>query len=148
MELSVKLFLEFLTLVIFKFNLALGERGSRIALSFLTNDSKDLNECFALEILSRLLLSGQSSPMYKALIESNLASGFIASGYDNSTKISSFTFGAQGVRKSDLELVERTIKSVLKSVQDFDQSRVDSILHEIELSVKHVININLMSEIC
>ena len=48
---------------------------------------KDAFETFSMRLLGYLLLDGHASPMYKALIDTNLGSEFSPNtGYDNSTR--------------------------------------------------------------
>ncbi|KAF7732517.1 Mitochondrial presequence protease [Apophysomyces ossiformis] len=116
------------------------DKQTRISLSFLTNDSKDTFETFSMRLLAYLLLDGHASPMYKALIDSNLGSEFSANtGYDASTHIGSFSIGLQGVKESDIEVVQNRIRSVLEEVRQngFDSKRIEAAIHQMELGQKH-----------
>jgi hypothetical protein len=112
-----------------------------MSISFLANEiGVDPQESFHLGLLSYLLLDGSSSPMYKALIDSNLGQEYSSNvGYDSHTKLSSFSFGLQGIKDSDVELVERTIYNVLQDVlsNGFERDRIDAALHLLELNTKH-----------
>lgn len=114
-----------------------------------------------MRLLSYLLLDGHASPMYKALIDTNLGSEFSSNtGYDNSTRYifrstidtilllimrficstSSMSIGLQGVKDTDVEKVRLTIKSVLEQVKQegFDAKRIEAAIHQMELGQKHV----------
>lgn len=112
-----------------------------MSISFLANEiGVDPQESFHLGLLSYLLLDGSSSPMYKALIDSNLGQEYSSNvGYDSHTKLSSFSFGLQGVKDSDVELVERTMYEVLQDVlkNGFEKDRIEAALHLLELNTKH-----------
>ena len=44
-------------------------------------------ECFSLKVLMKLLIDGPASPMYKALIESQLGTEYtVNTGFDDSTR--------------------------------------------------------------
>ncbi|SAM08473.1 hypothetical protein [Absidia glauca] len=116
------------------------DKQTRLSLSFLANDTTDTFETFSLRLMSSLLLDGHASPMYKALIDTNLGSEFSANtGYDPSTRVSSLSVGLQGIKEDDLEKVTQTIQSVLETVkkEGFDPKRIDAALHQMELGQKH-----------
>lgn len=94
-----------------------------------------------MRILSDLLTDGHASPMYKALIESNLGSEYSANtGYDGSTFVSSISFGVQGMKQDNIAQVEDTIMKVLQQVKEegVDPKRIEAIVHQMELGQKHV----------
>lgn len=117
------------------------DKQTKLSLSFLTNDTSDTFETFSMRLLSYLLLDGHASPMYKALIDTNLGSEFSSNtGYDNSTSTTSLSIGLQGVKDTDVENVKSTIRSVLEQVRQegFDSKRVEAAIHQLELGQKHV----------
>ncbi|ORZ11722.1 Metalloenzyme, LuxS/M16 peptidase-like protein [Lobosporangium transversale] len=100
----------------------------------------DTFEGFGLRILSDLLTDGHASPMYKALIESDLGSEYSSNtGYDGSTMMSSLSFGVQGMKVENVPKVEQTIIAVLEKVREegVDPKRVEAIVHQMELGQKH-----------
>ncbi|KAI8368267.1 peptidase M16C associated-domain-containing protein [Radiomyces spectabilis] len=116
------------------------DRQTKLSLSFLANDSNDVFENFSMKLLSYLLLDGHASPMYKALIDTNLGSEFSANtGYDNSTRSACLSIGLQGVKEDDVQLVQERIRSVLKQVKQegFDAKRIEAAIHQMELGQKH-----------
>ncbi|GAA5796196.1 hypothetical protein HPULCUR_001565 [Helicostylum pulchrum] len=116
------------------------DRQTKLSLSYLTNESSDTFETFSMRLLSYLLLDGHASPMYKALIDTNLGSEFSSNtGYDNSTSTSSMSIGLQGVKDSDAEKVRETIKTVIEQVKQegFDPKRIEAAIHQMELGQKH-----------
>ncbi|QSL65278.1 hypothetical protein MERGE_002587 [Pneumocystis wakefieldiae] len=97
-------------------------------------------ETFSFRILSSLLLDGHSSPLYKRLIETGLGSDWSPnSGYDTSFKTGIFSIGLQGVAKDNIKRVELEIRNILEEVAEkgFEQHKIDAILHQIELTLKH-----------
>ncbi|KAI7860572.1 peptidase M16C associated-domain-containing protein [Circinella umbellata] len=116
------------------------DRQTRVSLSYLGNETKDTFETFSMRLLSYLLLDGHASPMYKALIDTNLGSEFSANtGYDSSTRTSCLSIGLQGVKDSDVELVQERIVQVLNDVkkEGFDNKRIEAAIHQMELGQKH-----------
>ncbi|KAF9983611.1 Mitochondrial presequence protease [Mortierella antarctica] len=116
------------------------EKQTKMSVSFLTNKATDTFDGFGLRILSDLLTDGHASPMYKALIESNLGSEYSANtGYDGSTMVSSMSFGVQGMKQDDIAKVEEAVMSVLNQVKEegVDPRRIEAIVHQMELGQKH-----------
>ncbi|KAI8391039.1 peptidase M16C associated-domain-containing protein [Radiomyces spectabilis] len=116
------------------------DKQNRVSLSFLANNTEDVFETFAMKLLSSLLLNGHASPMYKALIDTNLGSEFSPNtGYSSTTKSSYLSIGLQGVHDKDIDKVQAEIRSVLEQVRrdGFDVKRIDAILHQMELGQKH-----------
>ena len=96
---------------------------------------------FAMSILSSLLLDGPMSPLYQALIESHIGNGYApGTGYDGDSRQPTFGVGLQGVSDADVQRVSDIVESVLKERSDigFEAERVEAILHQLEVSVKHV----------
>ncbi|KAG0213433.1 Mitochondrial presequence protease [Mortierella sp. GBA30] len=116
------------------------DKQTKLSVSFLTNKATDTFDGFGLRILSDLLTDGHASPMYKALIESNLGSEYSANtGYDGSTMVSSLSFGVQGMKPEDASKVEETVMKVLHQVKEegVDPKRIEAIVHQMELGQKH-----------
>ncbi|EEB09333.1 metalloendopeptidase [Schizosaccharomyces japonicus yFS275] len=116
------------------------DKQAKFSISFLGNDICDQEETFSLQVLSKLLTDGYSSPMYKALIESGLATDYSPNtGYDSTMKRSVFSIGVEGVSTDKLETIEKTILSTFDKVASegiaFD--KVEAVLHQLEISLKH-----------
>jgi len=110
------------------------------SISFVMNDTTDVFETFCLRVMSSLLLDGHASPMYKALIDTNLGSEWSPNtGYDASAKTGVLSIGLQGVSSDNVGVVEKTIEEVLRktSIDGFDEKRIEAILHQLELGLKH-----------
>ena len=108
--------------------------------SWLMGDTSKMEENFALRVLSSLLLDGYGSPLYQGLIEAGLGPDWSPNtGYDNSGKIGIFSVGLNGVREADVPKVKDAIKATLLRVHGngFDKSKVDGLLHQLELGLKH-----------
>ena len=108
--------------------------------SWLMGDSSDIVETFSLGLMSSLLLDGYGSPLYRALIEAGLGPDFSPNtGYDTAGKIGIFSVGLNGVKKADIGKVKEAIHATLSDMyrQGFDKSKVDGLLHQLELALKH-----------
>ncbi|KAJ3095686.1 Mitochondrial presequence protease, partial [Physocladia obscura] len=116
------------------------EKQAKLSISYLTNDATDTFETFAVRMLTTLLTDGPSSPMYRALIESNIGTDYAAStGYDPTAKMTNFSVGLQGISATDFSLVEKKIKEAFIEVAEngFEQARVESAIHQLELGIRH-----------
>lgn len=108
--------------------------------SWLMGDTSDMVETFALRIMSSLLLDGYGSPLYRCLIESGLGPDWSANtGYDTAGKIGIFSVGLNGVKEEIVPEVATTVIACLEDVyeQGFDQNKIDGLLHQAELGLKH-----------
>lgn len=113
----------------------------KTSVSWIMNNTSDVVETFSLRVLSTLLLDGYGSPMYQGLIDAKLGSDFSPNtGYDTSSKTGILSIGLQNVRQEHLQKVEDTIHEVLKDMgtKGFDPKKVDGVLHQLELGLKHV----------
>ncbi|KAI9011355.1 peptidase M16C associated-domain-containing protein [Gaertneriomyces semiglobifer] len=116
------------------------DKQTKMAVSFLTNEDTDTFETFAMRVLTSLLMDGAAAPMFKALIEPNIGSGYAATtGYNQHLKLTNVSFGLQGIKAGDVDLVEEKIMAVLKeaAATGFDAQRVESVIHQTELGLKH-----------
>ena len=108
--------------------------------SWLMGDTSDMVESFALRVVSSLLLDGYGSPLYRGLIEAGLGPDWSPNtGYDSAGKVGIFSVGLNGVREVDVPKVKDTIKATLLQVHSkgFQKSKVDGLLHQLELGLKH-----------
>ncbi|KAL8714659.1 MAG: hypothetical protein Q9220_001608 [cf. Caloplaca sp. 1 TL-2023] len=108
--------------------------------SWLMGDTSDIVENFALTIMSSLLLDGYGSPLYRSLIESGLGPDWSPNtGYDAGSRIGIFSVGLNGVKEADVARVKAAIHTSLREIfsKGFDHSKVDGLLHQAELALKH-----------
>ncbi|KAL8905212.1 MAG: hypothetical protein Q9207_002767 [Kuettlingeria erythrocarpa] len=116
------------------------EMQYKTSTSWLMGDTSDTDESFALRIMSSLLLDGYGSPLYRALIESGLGPDWSPNtGYDSGGKIGIFSVGLNGVKEQDVSTVKQAIDVSLQEVytKGFDKSKIDGLLHQAELGLKH-----------
>ena len=108
--------------------------------SWLMGDTSNIAEGFALRVLSSLLLDGYGSPLYQGLIEAGLGLDWSPNtGYDNAGKTGIFSVGLNGVKEADVPKVKDAIVTTLHAVhrKGFEKSKVDGLLHQLELGLKH-----------
>lgn len=116
------------------------DRQYKTSVTWLMGDTADIVENFSLGVLSNLLMDGYGSPLYRNLIESGLGADFSPNtGYDSAGKRGVFSVGLNAVREEDVPKVREAIaKTFLEARQNgFDKIKVDGILHQLELSLKH-----------
>ncbi|KAI9921751.1 hypothetical protein PsorP6_001082 [Peronosclerospora sorghi] len=102
-------------------------------------------QTFVLRIVSYLLTNGPASPMFKALIESDLAQDLsVGTGFDTSTYHPTFGIGVEGIRGGQAAVpdIRKAVHDALEKVvrDGFNKERVDGILHQLELSLKHLLH--------
>ncbi|CAI5712905.1 unnamed protein product [Peronospora destructor] len=110
---------------------------------FVDVKSTDPFPTFVLRIVSYLLTNGPASPLYKALIDCNLAQDFsVGTGFDTSTYYPTFGVGVEGIKGGEAAVpaIRMAVHDTLKKVvaDGFKKERVDGLLHQLELSLKHV----------
>ncbi|KAJ9659217.1 Mitochondrial presequence protease [Coniosporium apollinis] len=108
--------------------------------TWLMGDTSNVLESFSLSILSSLLLDGYGSPLYRALIEAGLGPDWSPNtGFDASGKTGVFSVGLNGVKHEDVPRVKEAIFNTLREVREkgFDEIKVNGILHQLELALKH-----------
>ena len=116
------------------------EMQYKTSVSWLMGDSSNTLENFSLRVLSSLLLDGYGSPLYRGLIEAGLGPDWSPNtGYDDNSKIGIFSVGLSGVRASDVPRVKEAIRETLTNThaRGFDKSKVEGILHQLELGLRH-----------
>ncbi|KAF2112440.1 Metalloenzyme, LuxS/M16 peptidase-like protein [Lophiotrema nucula] len=116
------------------------DRQHKTSVTWLMGETTNVLENFSLGILSNLLLDGYGSPLYRNLIESGLGADFSPNtGYDSAGKKGVFSVGLNAVKEEDVPKVREAIaKTFLEARKNgFDKVKVDGILHQLELSLKH-----------
>ncbi|KAF2134269.1 hypothetical protein P153DRAFT_363241 [Dothidotthia symphoricarpi CBS 119687] len=116
------------------------DKQYKTSVTWLMGDTADAVENFALGVLSSLLMNGYGSPLYRNLVESGLGADFSANtGYDSAGRRGTFSVGLDAVKAEDVPKVrEAIVQTVLEARNNgFDKIKVDGILHQLELSLKH-----------
>jgi Zn-dependent M16 (insulinase) family peptidase len=108
--------------------------------TWVIKDTEDMVERFSLSVLSTLLLDGYGSPFYASLIESGLGDDFTPNtGFSSTGKGATFSVGLTGVEQEAVQKVKEVISETLAEVRKngFDKIKVEGILHQLSLSLKH-----------
>ncbi|EAT35563.1 AAEL012278-PA [Aedes aegypti] len=116
------------------------ERQNQIAIGYLTADITDVYESFLMYILTELLVKGPNSYFYKSLIEPNLSGGYNQlTGYDPHIRDTMFVVGLQDLPAEDFGKVQKIFDQTIDEVieKGFEQNHLESVLHHIELQMKH-----------
>eukprot|EP00239_Pterosperma_sp_CCMP1384_P004603 CAMPEP_0197849842 /NCGR_PEP_ID=MMETSP1438-20131217/13379_1 /TAXON_ID=1461541 /ORGANISM="Pterosperma sp., Strain CCMP1384" /LENGTH=1115 /DNA_ID=CAMNT_0043462703 /DNA_START=99 /DNA_END=3446 /DNA_ORIENTATION=+ len=118
------------------------EKRSTVAVAWLLNNiATDPVEVFALQIAGDLLINGPNAPLYKALIEPNIGSGYApGTGYAPYRREAAFGVGLKGVKDDDVEMIEKTILETMDkvAVEGFEKELVEANIHQVELMVREV----------
>lgn len=116
------------------------EAQIKTSISWLMNDTADVSETFGLRVLGQYLMDGYGSPLYQGLIDAKLGSDFSPNtGYDTGAQKGIFSVGLQNVRSEHVKTVHTKIPEILAEVRakGFDSRKIDGILHQLELGLKH-----------
>lgn len=110
-------------------------RQYRVLVSYLTPSWEDPVVHNDIDFLVDLLIHGDSSPMYKAILKPGLAVKFFQNGFSDDTYNTYVTFGFEGVAEADVDKVISLIQETLEECykEGFDQQRADALIHENEL---------------
>ncbi|CAI6341826.1 unnamed protein product [Periconia digitata] len=116
------------------------DRQFKTSITWLMGDTTDVLENFSLGLLSSLLMDGYGSPLYRNLIESGLGADFSPNtGYDSAGKRGVFSVGLNAVKEEDVPKVREAIAKTFIEARNngFEKIKIDGILHQLELSLKH-----------
>lgn len=116
------------------------EKQNQIAVGYLMNDITDSYETFVLYILTELLVKGPNAYFYKRLVEPNFSGGFNGiTGFDSQIKDTMFVVGLQDLATGDFDRFESIVDSTIDEAIEhgFKQEHVDSVLHNVELLLRH-----------
>lgn len=108
--------------------------------TWIVKETEDMVERFGLSVLSTLLLDGYGSPLYSKLIESGLGSDFTPNtGFSATGMGATFSVGLTGIQEEAVLKVKTAIFDTLQEVRKngFDKIKVEGILHQLELALKH-----------
>jgi Zn-dependent M16 (insulinase) family peptidase len=108
--------------------------------TWVIKDTEDMVERFSLSVLSTLLLDGYGSPFYASLIESGMGDDFTPNtGFSSTGRGATFSVGLTGVKQEAVPKVKEAISETLAQVRKngFDKIKVEGILHQLSLSLKH-----------
>ncbi|KAI4146892.1 MAG: hypothetical protein LQ340_005766 [Diploschistes diacapsis] len=108
--------------------------------SWIMGNTSDVLETFSVGVISSLLLDGYGSPLYRGLIEAGLGPDWSPNtGLDTAGRVGIFCVGLTGVKKENISKVKQATQAVLREVHQngFDKKKVEGLLHQLELSLKH-----------
>ena len=117
------------------------EKQSIASVSWLLSNVTEPFHNFCWSILSHLLTEEPNGEFFKSLLDSGFGQLFSpGSGFDNHTRESSFSIGVQGVSPQDAQKLESLVFETLNQVvkEGFPKERIDTVIHQLEISQKHV----------
>nr|XP_036677412.1 presequence protease, mitochondrial isoform X2 [Drosophila suzukii] len=116
------------------------DKQNQIAIALLMCDLTNIYESFELNVLSEVLIRGPNSAFFKNLIEPNFSGGYNqCTGYLSNSKNTAFVVGLQDLRVKDFtKFIERFDQTIFNAmVYGFESQHIESVLHNLELSLKH-----------
>ncbi|KAG6301664.1 Mitochondrial presequence protease [Claviceps aff. purpurea] len=116
------------------------DRQYKTSVSWIAGDTTNVIESFAIALLSNLLMDGYGSPLYRGLVETGMGADWSPNaGYDSSARHGIFTIGLTGVQETDVPKLKGRVQEILRQARDdgFDKTKINGILHQLELSLKH-----------
>ncbi|RNF26186.1 pitrilysin-like metalloprotease [Trypanosoma conorhini] len=120
------------------------QRQKRISVSFgVQQEDNQLEDMVDLSVLDSLLSSGPSSPLYQALVESQIGSSYAPMrGYSFYLSSPFVSYGVEGVDEARPNAEEEVLNAVVSTLQKvekegFDQRRVQSVIFQEELQQRH-----------
>ncbi|KKA26614.1 hypothetical protein TD95_003423 [Thielaviopsis punctulata] len=116
------------------------DKQFKSSVTWIMGDVSDGVEAFSLSLMTSLLMDGYGSPLYRGLIESGLGVDWSANtGYSRAGSRNMFSVGLTGLKKEDVPKLQARIQEIYKKVliTGFDQGKIDGIIHQLELSLKH-----------
>ncbi len=114
---------------------------THVVVGWLLNESADLENRLRANLISSVLLDNSSSPLQYALENTKLGQApSQLCGLEDSNREMVFMCGLEGCDESKIDEIETLILDTLKDVvkNGVEQSRVDSALHQLELSQKEI----------
>lgn len=112
----------------------------KTSITWLMGDNSNILESFSLSIMISLLLDGYGSPLHRNLIETGIGQDWTPNtGYGSAGSFGTFSVGLCGVKKEDIPKFQTAVSSTLHEVyrSGFDKGKVDGLLHQLELALKH-----------
>jgi Zn-dependent M16 (insulinase) family peptidase len=117
-----------------------GDNGHMLCITWLLNTQPETPMMqLAWDVLNSLLLGKPSSPLTKALEDSNLGESTIGGGYDDELLQSTFSIGMKGLKKrEDVNVLEDLITSTLHKLDTdgFTEDEIASSINTIEFSLR------------
>lgn len=101
-------------------------------------DKFDEEELLALSIANHVLLAMSSSPLRKALTDSNLGEDVVGGGLDTDTRQMNFSVGLKGMEKESIPKMQEIVFAVLEDAakNGFQKEAVEASLNSIEFRLR------------
>lgn len=116
------------------------EKQNQWGIGYLMTDIRNIYETFLLHFINELLVKGPNAYFYKSLIEPNISGGFSPiTGYDATIKDTMWSLGLQDVDRNDFEKIQTIFDETIELAieRGFESSHINSVIHNLELSMKH-----------
>lgn len=116
-------------------------RQYKSSLTWILGDSNDTHNTYLWKVFGNLIMDGHSSPLYKALIDTNLGTDFsVNSGLDVTSAKNLLTIGLQGLSEENIPKFKEAVFKVIEDVatNGFPPERIDAIVNQAELADREV----------
>lgn len=114
------------------------EKKTFVVVGLKLDQATDFEHCLVMEILSHILLGSSSSPLRKALMQSNLGSEVIGGGFDDNRIETLFAVGMKGAEKEDAQKILDLIFDTLANLADkgIDENQVLASVNTIDFKLR------------
>jgi Zn-dependent M16 (insulinase) family peptidase len=114
-----------------------GKKGM-MTVTWLMDETLDVANVMALEILDHILLGTPASPLRKALLESGLGENTIGGGLDNQIRQMLFSTGMKGIAPDEADKVETLIVETLQDLatNGIDPETIEASLNTVEFQLR------------
>ena len=114
------------------------EKKSMVSVNWMLPEPDDLEQAFAGDILSHILLGTQASPLRKALIDSGLGENLVGGGLSEYTRQPTFSVGMRGIDSENAVRIENLIVETLERLADegIEKDTIEASLNTTEFSLR------------
>ena len=114
------------------------EKKSMVSVNWMLPEPDDLEQAFAGDILSHILLGNQASPLRKALIDSGLGENLVGGGLSEYTRQPTFSVGMRGIESENAVRIEKVILETLEQLaaEGIENETVEASLNTIEFNLR------------
>lgn len=116
------------------------KKKDAVTINFFTNSLDDTLTSLAMSVLELYLLDNSSSPLRKALMDSQYGEELTSSGYADFQRDTFFTVGLKNINRKNVAKIVELVLSVCKkeAIQGLEQKRLDSVFHRLILDALEI----------
>ncbi len=116
------------------------KKKAAVTINFLANSLNDTLTSLAMSVLELYLLDNSSSPLRKALMDSQYGEALTGSGYADFQRDTFFTIGLKNIDEKNVDKIVELVLSVCKKEADqgLDQNRLDCVFNRLTLDAMEI----------